>query len=97
MSSTISTTALSLSPALATPPPGSLRGAKAARDFEASLIGALLESLEKTFSSVPGEASCTGSDDYNYLGTRALAEGIADHGGFGIATMIAQHLHEGKG
>jgi len=75
------------------------RGAKAAREFEANLIGSLLESLEKTFATLPGPDNVPGADDYNYLGTRALAQGIAERGGFGIAAMISQHLtaHEGKG
>ena len=87
-----------ISPQLATAssPPG--RGAKAARDFEAHLIGSLLESMEKTFATLPGEDAMPGADDYNYLGTQALAEGVAAHGGFGIATMITKHLplHEGN-
>jgi len=87
-----------LSPNLAIPPT-SLRGAKAAREFESSLIASLLESLERTFATVPGEQDIPGADDYNYLGTQALAAGIAAHGGFGIATLISHHLpeHEGKG
>src|SRR5579864_1576907 len=87
-----------VSPTLATPPT-SLRGAKAAREFESSLIASLLESLEKTFAAVPGENCMPGGDDYNYLGTQALAAGISAHGGFGIATLISRHLpeHEGKG
>lgn len=68
------------------------RGAKAAREFEASLIASLLESLEKTFASVPGETGLPGADDYNYLGTKALADGIATRGGFGIAALISRHL-----
>jgi Rod binding domain-containing protein len=73
------------------------RGAKAAREFEASLIGSLLESMEKTFAALPGNDTLTGADDYNYLGTRALAQGIAERGGFGIAAMISRYLsaHEG--
>ncbi len=72
---------------------------KAARDFEANLIGSLLESMEKTFATLPGESTLPGTDDYNYLGTQALAQGLADRGGFGIAAMISRHLpeHEGKG
>jgi Rod binding domain-containing protein len=87
-----------LSPSLAVPTPAT-RGAKAAQEFEASLIATLLESLEKTFAAVPGEDSLPGADDYNYLGTQALAQGIAAHGGFGIANLISRHLpaHEGKG
>lgn len=71
---------------------------KAARDFEANLIGSLLESLEKTYSALPGESDVVGADDYNYLGTEALASAIADRGGFGIARLIARDLaaHESK-
>ena len=87
-----------LSPALATPGKLPGRGAKAARDFEASLIGSLLESLEKTFATLPGENTIPGADDYNYLGTQALAQGLVSRGGFGIAAMITAHLpaHEGN-
>ena len=86
-----------IAPSLSTPVPAPGRGAKAAREFEAQLIGSLLEALEKTFASVPGEDAMPGSDDYNYLGTHALAEALAEHGGFGIAAMISAHLppHQG--
>jgi Rod binding domain-containing protein len=93
----VATSAATLSPELATPL--SLgRGAKAAREFEAHLIGSLLESMEKTFASLPGEDAMPGADNYNYLGTQALAEALAARGGFGIAAMITRHLpaHEGK-
>jgi Rod binding domain-containing protein len=72
------------------PAPG--RSAKAAREFEAQLIGSVLASLEKTFAAVPGDDSISGSDDYNYLGVQALAGTLADHGGFGIGTMISRYL-----
>jgi Rod binding domain-containing protein len=88
-----------LSPELATPAASPGRGARAAREFEAHLIGSLLESLEKTFAAVPGNDSLAGADDYNYLGTEALAQALAARGGFGIGTMIAHYLtaHESKG
>lgn len=88
-----------LSPLLATPAPRPGRGARAAREFEANLIGSLLESMEKTFASLPGDNTLPGADNYNYMGTQALAEGLAARGGFGIAAMISRHLppHEGKG
>jgi len=88
---------MTVAPSLATPTAAPGRGAKAAREFEAQLIGSLLASLEKTFASVPGQDAMPGSDDYNYLGTRALAEALAEQGGFGIAAMISAHLppHEG--
>jgi Rod binding domain-containing protein len=89
-------TPASVSPQLATPDKISGRGAKAAREFEAQLIGSLLESLEKTFAAVPSDDTVPGSDDYNYLGTHALAQALADRGGFGIAAMITQHLPSPK-
>lgn len=91
--------AATLPPSLATPPPSDLRGARAARDFEACLIASLLQSLEKTFGELGRESQMPGGDDYSYLGTQALAQGIAERGGFGIAAMIARDLakHEGKG
>jgi len=78
------------------------KGQKAAREFEAQLIGTVLESLEKTFADLPGQDAIAGSDDYNYLGTQALASALAAGGGFGIAHLITQHLgaamaaHEGR-
>jgi Rod binding domain-containing protein len=70
------------------------KGAKAAREFEAQLIGTVLESLEKSFAALPGQDAIAGEDDYNYLGTQALASAVADGGGFGIAKLIAAHLEE---
>ena len=78
------------------------KGQKAAREFEAQLIGTVLESLEKTFADLPGQDAMAGSDDYNYLGTQALASALAAGGGFGIAHLITEHLgaamaaHEGR-
>jgi len=97
--SAISSTAATVSPTLAMAAHGPGRGAGAAREFEANLIGSLLESMEKTFATLPGDNATPGADDYNYLGTQSLAQGLAAHGGFGIAAMIARHLpaHEGKG
>lgn len=72
------------------PMPG--KGEKAAHEFEAQLIGTVLESLEKTFAGLPGQENIAGQDDYNYLGTQALASALAAGGGFGIARMISSHL-----
>ena|ERR1700688_746293 len=74
------------------PTPALGKGQKAAREFEAQLIGMVLESLEKTFATVPGQKEMAGEDNYNYLGTQALASALAAAGGFGIARMISQHL-----
>lgn len=87
----------SLSPELTVSSSISARGARAAREFEAELIGNLLESMQKTFAALPGEDSPAGSDNYNYLGTHALAGALADRGGFGIAAMISRYLAEHEG
>lgn len=79
--------------------PASGATVRATRDFEASLIASLLESIEKSYGSVPGESNTAGFGDYGYLGTQALAGAMAAHGGFGIADLIKRDLalHEGKG
>jgi Rod binding domain-containing protein len=96
MNSVPSSSANVLSPELATPTASPERGAKAAREFEAHLIGSLLESLEKTFASVPGEDGLPGADDYNYIGTQALAQALTERGGFGLAALITQHLPDAR-
>src|SRR5947209_2790983 len=99
MSTSFSPVSASISPELSLPAPSLSRGARAARDFEAHLIASLLESLQKTFATLPGNDSTPGAEDYNYLGTQALASAMTAAGGFGIAIMIGKHLdeHEGKG
>ncbi|HEY3971874.1 MAG TPA: hypothetical protein VGM18_02655 [Candidatus Sulfotelmatobacter sp.] len=98
MSSIQPASVTALPPDLATTAKLPGRGANAAREFEANLIGSLLESMEKTLAALPGESTLPGGDDYNYLGSQALAEGLAARGGFGIAAMISRHLtaHEGN-
>lgn len=73
------------------------KGPQAAREFEAQLIGTVLQTLEKTFAAVPGQDAMAGDDDYNYLGTEALATAVAAGGGFGIARMIMQYMGDTKG
>lgn len=68
------------------------KGKKAAREFEAQLIGTVLESFEKTFATLPGQDEIAGEDNYNYMGTQAMASALAEGGGFGIAQMISSHL-----
>ena len=72
------------------------KGQKAAREFEAQLIGQMLGSMEKTFANLPGQGEVAGEDNYNYLGTQALASAIAAGGGLGIAKLIGQHLGGAK-
>jgi Rod binding domain-containing protein len=81
-------------PPLAAPALG--KGQKAAREFEAQLIGTVLESLEKTFAELPGQEAMAGQDDYNYMGTEALASALAAGGGFGIAKLITEHMERSE-
>jgi Rod binding domain-containing protein len=81
-------------PSSATPALG--KSVKAAREFEAQLIGTVLQSLETTFAAIPGQDAMAGEDDYNYLGTQALASAVATGGGFGIAQMITEYLGHTK-
>jgi Rod binding domain-containing protein len=57
----------------------------------------LLESLEKTFATIPGDTDVPGQDEYSYLGRQALASAVTAAGGFGIAKMIQQHLSPDAG
>ena len=68
------------------------KGMRAAQDFEAVLLESLLQPLERTFSTVPGTEGQPGSEDYQYLGTQALAMGLASSGGLGIARMLIHNL-----
>jgi Rod binding domain-containing protein len=94
ISSFSSASAAAVLPPSGTPALG--KGQKAAREFEAQLIGTVLESLEKTFAALPGQDAIAGEDDYNYLGTQALATALAAGGSFGIARMISSHLGSTK-
>jgi peptidoglycan hydrolase FlgJ len=68
------------------------RVSKAARDFEAILLRSLLEPLQKSFSKIAGEADSAGQEDYQYMGTEALASAMVSSGGLGIADMITKQL-----
>jgi Rod binding domain-containing protein len=76
--------------------PNAGKVAKAAKEFETQLIEMLLQETEKTFAELPGDSQIPGADNYNYLGTQAMASMIADGGGFGIAKMISAHLSTRK-
>jgi Rod binding domain-containing protein len=70
---------------------GALR--RHATEFEAILLGQVLEKLKDTYSCVPGEQpSDAGHDTEASMATQALATGIAKAGGFGFARMILKHL-----
>jgi len=68
---------------------------KAAQEFEAVLLGPLLESLQKTFSAI-GEGGALGSGDYSFMSAQALASGMSEGGGMGIARLILNNLERTK-
>lgn len=76
-------------------PAGKAKAAKAAQDFEAVLLGSLLESLQKTFAGTP-ENDPSGSGNYALMGTQALASAMAARGGIGIARLILQQWRQTK-
>ena len=82
---------------VATPAPVRTKAEKAAQDFEAVLLGSLLDSLQKTFDGSPkSEDAPTGSGDYGLMGTQALAAAMAARGGIGIARLILQQWQQTK-
>ncbi len=70
--------------------PGQIR--RAAQEFEAQLLATLLAPLTQTLSSVPGEPSSAGSDQYGFLGGQALASALSSAGGIGIADLLVRRL-----
>ena len=69
---------------------------KSAQEFEALLISTLLAPLMKSFSTVPGEQSAPGSDEYGFLGGQALASSLSRAGGIGIADLLVKSMAERK-
>jgi Rod binding domain-containing protein len=76
-------------------PAGKMKAEKAAQDFEAVLLGSVLESLQKSFAG-PSEDASVGSDNYAAMSTQALAAAMSARGGIGIARMILHQWHQTK-
>jgi Rod binding domain-containing protein len=70
---------------------------RAAREFEGLLLANLLGPLERSFSGIGGEEQISGSHAYQSLGIQAVASVLANHGGTGIAAMIARSLMQSEG
>ena len=69
--------------------PATSKAEKAACDFEAILLGSLLEKLQKTVAGTNDDDS-SASGNYAAMGTQALAAAMAARGGIGIAHMILE-------
>jgi|SRR5579863_721971 len=65
---------------------------RAAREFEAQLLGSVLGSLEKTFTAIGTPSSDPGAENYQAMAMQALGKSLAAAGGVGIASLIARHL-----
>ena len=73
------------------------RVAKAAQEFEASLMKELLRPLQQQEGLFGGEKENDGSNDaLSSFASDALAGAISSHGGFGIARRIVEHLGDAK-
>jgi Rod binding domain-containing protein len=68
------------------------RISKAARDFETILLRSLLEPMQKSFSKICSDGDQAGQEDYQYMGSEALASALAASGGLGISQLITQQL-----
>jgi Rod binding domain-containing protein len=95
---------MNIKPVSSIPPPppanpatakATLKNEKAARDFEAMLIGPVLDALQKTFGG-DADSKTPGASDYRQMGTQALSQAIAARGGLGIAQIVLRHLQPPK-
>ncbi|HZU09677.1 MAG TPA: hypothetical protein VFA02_07220 [Pseudacidobacterium sp.] len=65
----------------------------AAHEFEASLMKEFLKPLEEDGLFTDGDSATGSADTLMSYGAEAMARGISQHGGFGIATQILRHFH----
>ena len=71
---------------------------KSAKDFEAILLGNLLQGAQDSFAKVPGTDeedadSDPGGSQFVSMAMQSLGTSLSGSGGIGIAKMIAQSLH----
>jgi Rod binding domain-containing protein len=64
-------------------------------EFESMLLEQLLNEVQKSFTSIGGESQDSASGTLSGIGTEALAKGLAERGGIGIAQMLRDHLPGG--
>ena len=71
---------------------------KSSKDFEAILLGNLLQSAEDSFGKVPGtdeeeSDGDSGGSQFISMALQSLGTSLSGSGGIGIAKMIRQSLH----
>lgn len=72
---------------------------KSAKDFEAILLGNLLQGAEDSFAKIPGtdeeeNDGDSGGSQFLSMGMQSLGTSLSAGGGIGIGKMIAQSLHK---
>jgi Rod binding domain-containing protein len=72
--------------------PETQKRTQAAKDFEALLIGQMLQSMREEGSSWLGTGDDSASDAAFGLGEQELARAIADGGGLGLSSLISSGL-----
>jgi Rod binding domain-containing protein len=70
---------------------------ESAMEFEALLIGQLLEKLQHTFAPPDDQNSDPARDTVSSLGTHAVAQLLAQRHAFGIADMLQRALATEQG
>jgi len=74
---------------------GQSRTMQAAQEFEALLIGSLLEQMQQSMSLDKSEGDA-GKQEMNELCLQAVAKSMAENGGIGIARMLARSVDNSK-
>jgi Rod binding domain-containing protein len=74
---------------------------KSAKEFESVLLSHWLEEAQKSFATVPGSDqdpdADPGHDQFQSIAMQAVATAMSgNHGGLGIASMVAKHLEAAK-
>jgi Rod binding domain-containing protein len=67
---------------------------QAARQFEGMLLASLLQSFQKTFSSIPGDEKDCAHSQYEYMEAEAVGSALASRGGIGLAGLIEKCLQK---
>lgn len=75
------------------------KGAKAAKEFEAMLLGTWLSAAENSFARLPGaedeQDADPGREQFQSLAMQSLATSITEAGGIGLAKMIRKSFDGG--
>jgi Rod binding domain-containing protein len=68
----------------------------AAHEFEASLMKEFLKPLQEDSLFSAEDNSAGSQDTLMGYGAEAMAKGISEHGGFGIASQILRHFYDSQ-